>query len=120
METYAPRCDRFLAASNQTNVTLGAASVLHAGPEEMYGNFWQKVRSIWTYVHKHYRNGFDCFHIDEFDESRYHPLTVEYHATRKRRNRAPWFPVVLEDAHRITATLREGFQDIRPRLLVFI
>ena len=81
VETYAPRCDGFLAASNQTNLTLGAANVLHAGPE-MYGNFWQKVRSI-------YRNGFDCFHIDEFDESRYHPLTVEYHATWKRRDRAP-------------------------------
>lgn len=57
-ETYGPRCDGFLAASNVTNITLGAVNILHPGPEA-YGNMWQKVRSIWMYVYKHYRNDYE-------------------------------------------------------------
>ena len=32
-ETYGPRCDGFLAASNQTDPSLGAVHLLHEGPE---------------------------------------------------------------------------------------
>ena len=61
-ETWAPRCDGFLAASNLTDRSIGAAHVLHLG-EEAYGNMWQKVRSIWAYVHDEYLEDYEYFHI---------------------------------------------------------
>jgi glycoprotein-N-acetylgalactosamine 3-beta-galactosyltransferase len=204
VETYASRCDGFLAASNHTEKALGAVNVLHAGPEA-YNNMWQKVRSIWSYVFDHYRDDFDCFHIggdnmflipenlklacsevsadrplyfggamhrppylkkiycgggsgytlnrpaldllvlkklpsclphhvgsdedriiahcllpeikcqhnvDEQDESRYHPLSPEYHASWKVRDRAPWHPHILKQHHGIPSTLKEGLEGI--------
>ena len=61
-ETWAPRCDGFFAASNETDHSLGAIDLLHQGREE-YQNMWQKVRSMWAYAYDHYRNEFDFFHI---------------------------------------------------------
>ena len=61
-ETWAPKCDGFFAASNETNHALGAIDLPHKGPEE-YANMWQKVRSMWAYAYDHYRNEFDFFHI---------------------------------------------------------
>ena len=61
-ETYGRRCHGFLAASNQTNLTIGAVDIPHLGPES-YDNMWQKVRSIWAYVHEHYFDEYDFFHI---------------------------------------------------------
>lgn len=210
VETYAPRCDGFLAASNETDQTLGAVNLLHAGPEA-YDNMWQKVRSIWSYVHDHYRDDFDWYHIggdnmivfaenlkqacseaaaqsddddkkpvymggamhrppylrkiycgggsgytlnraaldllvekklatcvphhvssdedrivahclspevkchhsvDDLDESRYHPLSPDYHAAWKVRARAPWRPQILKEHHGITAAMKEGLEGI--------
>jgi glycoprotein-N-acetylgalactosamine 3-beta-galactosyltransferase len=61
-ETYGPRCDGFLAASNQTDRSIGAVRLDHAGPES-YRNMWQKVRSMWIYVYQHYLDDFEFFHI---------------------------------------------------------
>jgi hypothetical protein len=33
-ETYGPRCDGFMAASNLTDPSIGAVNILHEGPEE--------------------------------------------------------------------------------------
>jgi len=62
LETWGSRCDGFLAASNETVPEMGAVHILHKG-DESYGNMWQKVRSIWTYVHDHYIDEFDFFNI---------------------------------------------------------
>ena len=54
-----------------------------------------------------------CQHnTDEFDESRYHPLTPAYHANWKQRQRGMWSPSLLKEAHRITAAAKEGLASI--------
>lgn len=47
-ETWAGRCDGFLAFSTVSDPRLPAISLPHDGPEE-YNNMWQKVRSIWRF-----------------------------------------------------------------------
>jgi glycoprotein-N-acetylgalactosamine 3-beta-galactosyltransferase len=61
-ETWGPRCDGFLAASDQTDETIGAVHLLHEGPEH-YRNMWLKVYAMWRYVYDHYRDDYDFFHI---------------------------------------------------------
>jgi len=61
-DTWASRCDGFVVMSNEADPTLPSALVTHEGPEE-YGNIWQKVRSIWKYVHAAYTTEFDWFFI---------------------------------------------------------
>jgi glycoprotein-N-acetylgalactosamine 3-beta-galactosyltransferase len=61
-ETWGPRCDGFLAASNQTNATIGAFHIPHEGPEQ-YSNMWLKVRAMWQFAYDHYLNDFDFFHM---------------------------------------------------------
>jgi len=61
-ETYGKDCDGFIAASNVTDPSIGAVHLVHEGPEE-YDNMWLKVRAMWQYVYKHYRNDYDYFHI---------------------------------------------------------
>lgn len=71
VETYAPRCDGFMAASNLTNRTLGAVNLPHAGGHESYTqNVEYKVRSIWSYVHDHYLHDYDYFHLNGDDTVR--------------------------------------------------
>jgi glycoprotein-N-acetylgalactosamine 3-beta-galactosyltransferase len=62
VETYAPQCDGFLAASNVTDPTLGAWNIPHFGPES-YDNMWNKVQAMWFYVHQNFLLEFDWFHI---------------------------------------------------------
>lgn len=59
-ETWGPGCDGFLAFSTKSDPRIPAISLPHEGPEE-YGNMWQKVRSIWAFVGRHYLDGFDYF-----------------------------------------------------------
>ena len=61
-ETWGPRCDGFLAASDLTDETIGAVNLLHEGPEH-YRNMWLKVYAMWRYVYDHYRDDYDFFHI---------------------------------------------------------
>ena len=37
-----------------------AVNIKHEG-EESWNNMWQKIRSIWKYVHKNYKDDFDWF-----------------------------------------------------------
>ena len=62
VNTWAKECDGFFAASNLTDPFLGATDLMHNGPEE-YSNMWQKIRSMWAYVHAHYIDEYDFFHI---------------------------------------------------------
>jgi hypothetical protein len=56
VDTYAPHCDGFLAASNQTDASLGAFNI-------QYSNEWERVLNVWKFVQHHYRNDFDIFHL---------------------------------------------------------
>ena len=60
--TYGRDCDGFLAFSTETIPELGFVHLHHTGPES-YGNMYQKVRSIWAYVRKHYSQDYDYFHL---------------------------------------------------------
>jgi len=61
-DTWASRCDGFVVMSTAADAALPSAKVTHQGPEE-YNNIWQKVRSIWKYVHRSYGEEFDWFFI---------------------------------------------------------
>jgi glycoprotein-N-acetylgalactosamine 3-beta-galactosyltransferase len=61
--TYAPQCDGFLAFSNVTDPAIGAVAVPHIGPER-YDNLWNKIRSMWHYIHEQgLVDQYDLFHI---------------------------------------------------------
>ena len=52
-ETWAPSCDGFFVASDQTDPSLNAVNIPHVENEE-YGNMWQKARSIWSFIYQTY------------------------------------------------------------------
>jgi hypothetical protein len=56
------KCNGFLVFSNETIPSLGMVNLLHQG-EESYNSMWQKTRSIWTYIHEHYLQDYDFFHL---------------------------------------------------------
>jgi glycoprotein-N-acetylgalactosamine 3-beta-galactosyltransferase len=61
--TYAPQCDGFLAFSNVTDPSMGAVAIPHLGPER-YDNLWNKIRSMWHYIHDQgLVDQYDLFHI---------------------------------------------------------
>ena len=60
--TWGYKCDGFLAFSTETIPELGVLNISHDG-EESYFNMWQKTRSIWAYISKHYLEEFDWFHL---------------------------------------------------------
>ena len=60
--TWGRHCDGFVAFSNITIPSLHMIDLRHAGPES-YHNMWQKTRSLWSYIYKHYRDEYDLFHL---------------------------------------------------------
>ena len=66
VNTWGSKCDGFFAASNMTDLSIGAIDLLHKGPEA-YANMWQKVRSMWSYAYDHYLEDYDYFHISGDD-----------------------------------------------------
>ena len=61
-ETWAKRCDGFMASSTLTDESLSTVNIPHKGPEE-YNNIWQKVKSTWQYLHDNYIDEFEWFFI---------------------------------------------------------
>ncbi|CAJ1935353.1 unnamed protein product [Cylindrotheca closterium] len=61
-ETWAPGCDGYLAFSTKSDPRIPAISIPHLGREK-YGNMWQKIRSIFQFVGKHYLSEFDWFYM---------------------------------------------------------
>lgn len=59
-ETWAKKCDGFVAFSTVDDDTIPAIKILHEGIES-YDNMWQKSRSIWKYINAHYLTSFDYF-----------------------------------------------------------
>jgi len=64
VDTWAAQCDGFFAASNVTDLGLGAVDIksMYFGPEA-YDNMWNKIEAMWKYAYKHYLNDYDYFHI---------------------------------------------------------
>ena len=64
VDTWAAQCDGFFAASNMTDLGLGAVDItdMYSGPEA-YDNMWSKIEAMWKYAYKHYLNDYDYFHI---------------------------------------------------------
>mmetsp|Transcript_22099 Transcript_22099/g.50986 ORF Transcript_22099/g.50986 Transcript_22099/m.50986 type:complete len:248 (+) Transcript_22099:518-1261(+) len=60
------KCDGFTVGSNKTDPSIGAVDIPHEGAEE-YGNIFQKVRSIWSYVYDNFYESYDWFHIGGSD-----------------------------------------------------
>jgi len=61
-KTWGQKCDGFMVGSTKTDASIGAVNIPHEGPEE-YGNIWQKVRSMWSYIYDNYYEKYDWFHI---------------------------------------------------------
>eukprot|EP01032_Pedospumella_encystans_P012567 gene12567-14533_t len=59
-DTWAKKCDGFIAFSTLDDPAIPAVNILHEG-EEAYDNMWQKSRSIWKYVHTHLKDQYDFF-----------------------------------------------------------
>lgn len=51
-----------MAATLYSEVASGTVHIPHIG-EESYDNMWQKVRSMWSYVHDNFIDSYDFFHI---------------------------------------------------------
>ena len=68
INTWARRCDGFLAASTVTDAARGLVNLPHYGsyPGHYYG-IWQKVRSMMTYIYEHYGSEYDYFHFNGDD-----------------------------------------------------
>lgn len=59
-ETWAKKCDGFVAFSTVEDKTIPSINIEHEG-EEAYDNMWQKSRSIWKYIAANYASHFDYF-----------------------------------------------------------
>jgi hypothetical protein len=59
-ETWAKRCDGFIAMSTKLDPSIPSIAIEHEGPEE-YDNMWQKSRMIWKYIAARFINDFDFF-----------------------------------------------------------
>jgi len=56
--TWAKKCDGFIAFSTVDDPSFPSVNILHEG-DEAYDNMWQKSRSIWKYIH--------AFLVDQYD-----------------------------------------------------
>lgn len=61
-DTWAQKCDKYIAGSNINDPSTGEIDLKHNGPES-YNNMWQKVQSIWKYAYEHYLDKYDFFYI---------------------------------------------------------
>jgi glycoprotein-N-acetylgalactosamine 3-beta-galactosyltransferase len=68
LETWARRCDGFLAASTVTDAARGLVNLPHYGNYPgQYNGIWQKVRSMMTYIYENYGSEYDYFHFNGDD-----------------------------------------------------
>eukprot|EP00592_Proboscia_alata_P020812 CAMPEP_0194408652 /NCGR_PEP_ID=MMETSP0176-20130528/6445_1 /TAXON_ID=216777 /ORGANISM="Proboscia alata, Strain PI-D3" /LENGTH=451 /DNA_ID=CAMNT_0039208793 /DNA_START=84 /DNA_END=1437 /DNA_ORIENTATION=- len=66
VETWAWRCDGFLAFSDETDPTLGAVDLPHQG-DEGYSNMWQKNPQHLDFIYINYADQYDYFHVSGDD-----------------------------------------------------
>jgi hypothetical protein len=58
--TWAKKCDGFIAFSNERDESIPSINIRHEG-EEAYDNMWQKSRSIWKLIAKELVDSYDFF-----------------------------------------------------------
>ena len=58
--TWAKKCDGFIAFSTFEDPSIPSVDILHEGVEA-YDNMWQKSRSIWKYIYTHLVDRYDFF-----------------------------------------------------------
>ena len=58
--TWAKKCDGFIAFSTFEDTAIPSINIIHEGPEA-YDNMWQKSRSIWKYINTHLKDKYDFF-----------------------------------------------------------
>ena len=67
VETFAPQCDGFLAASNKSDPELQAVDIFSSlgrnDDEDSSNNTWEKTKLIWKHVHENHRSSYDFFHL---------------------------------------------------------
>jgi len=61
-ETWGGHCDGYIAATLKTDEKMGTVHIPHMG-EENYNGIWQKVRSMWSYIHDNFLESYDFFNI---------------------------------------------------------
>jgi glycoprotein-N-acetylgalactosamine 3-beta-galactosyltransferase len=65
--TWANRCQGYLASSDLDDESISALNITHEGKEE-YTNMWQKTRATMLYLEKNHVNQFDWFFFAGDDE----------------------------------------------------
>eukprot|EP00522_Entomoneis_paludosa_P007160 CAMPEP_0172448690 /NCGR_PEP_ID=MMETSP1065-20121228/7646_1 /TAXON_ID=265537 /ORGANISM="Amphiprora paludosa, Strain CCMP125" /LENGTH=652 /DNA_ID=CAMNT_0013200251 /DNA_START=80 /DNA_END=2038 /DNA_ORIENTATION=+ len=80
--TWGHECDGFLVFGDAPSIPeLGFVQLDFKG-EESYNNMWQKVRSIWAYLHHNYRDDYDFFHLGG-DDMYVIPENLRYRLAQK-------------------------------------
>ena len=62
-ETWGRRCDGMMFASTFTDGPTATVHVPHAGKQGNYSYIWNKVREMLFYMHQHFANDYDYFHV---------------------------------------------------------
>ena len=105
-ETWGPKCDGFVAASNKTDPSIGAVNILHEGPEA-YHNMWMKVVAMYKYAYKHFIHDYDFFHFGG-DDMYVIPENLR-HTISTGNWKGPWNesqPLMLGGSYGISRRLR--------------
>lgn len=103
-DTWGSKCDGFLVASNVTKPSLGMVDIPHLGPED-YGSMWQKVRSMWAYVHdQNYLEEYDFVYISGEDTyvivENLRKIIHEAHEGRLYKD-PNWYPTKQREVERV-------------------
>ena len=73
VDTYAPKCDGFVAASNVSDPLLGAVNILtsplysQSNAMNNVSSEWDKVLRVWRYIYYNYIDEYDFFHLGPDD-----------------------------------------------------
>lgn len=93
--SWGHKCTSFITFSTEDDDHIHAIRFPHYG-EEVYGNMWTKVRSIWKYIAAYYLHDFDFFLLGGDDmiylmENLYHYLATDHHVLQAEAERLPLY-----------------------------
>lgn len=95
-QTWAPRCDGYLAASSYTDENKGIVDIPHTSKYlHQYKGVWRKVRAMYSYIYQNFGEDYDYFHFNGDDVY----LVVENLKLFLRETKPKfvgiWFPMVM-------------------------
>jgi hypothetical protein len=97
--TWAKKCDGFIAFSNERDESIPSINIRHEG-EEAYDNMWQKSRSIWKLIAKELVDSYDFFLLGGDDmmylveNFRYYLNSPEITKAREEQNGKTCFHII--------------------------